>query len=133
MMFCGLIISPMIIMGLTGVFLATTYYTDCKELKPTTRDKSQKIAEDFLLRCPTFQFDGIYDSIKLSVVDVMPRLHCWKFTFTFNCRQSGYGNRNGQNLLPIPEQHRISITIENGNIAAATIDDIWDEIKQQTL
>jgi hypothetical protein len=132
-MFYGMIIPPIIIMGVTGIVLATSYVTDHKEFRPATREKSQKIAEDFLLECPTYKCDGLRDSIKLSVINVLPQMHCWKFIFTFDCRQPGYGNRYGQKLLQITTQHRLTITVENGQITCSTIDGTWDELLQQPI
>ena len=100
---------------------------------PATREKSEKTARLFLLECPTFIFDGIRDSVRLSVIDILPQLHCWKFTYSFDCRQPGYGNRKGHRLLPFLAEHRIAITVKNGTISEAIIDDIWDELHQEML
>ena len=131
-MFFKILISPLIT-GFTGIVFPAYHLSERKELNPATKERSQGIAEDFLFTCSTFKYDGIRDSVRLSIIDVLPQLHCWRFTFVFKCRQSGYGNRQGQKLLQIPERHRITITVENGKVTDAVIDDVWDEMTQRSL
>jgi hypothetical protein len=131
-MFFRILNRPMMT-GFTGVEFPVNNCVNQKNMNPVTKERSLAIAEDFIRECPTFTYDGIHESVRLSIIDVLPQLHCWRFTFIFNCRHSGYGNRNGQRLLQMPERHRISITVESGIITDAVIDEIWNEIQQRSL
>lgn len=132
-MFYRKIISSEDTTGLTDIGLAITDVQTIEKIAPTTRDRSEKIARSFLLECPTFIFDGIRSSVGLTVIEVLSQLHSWKFTFTFDCRQPGYGNRKGHRLLNFLAEHRIAITTKNGIITEAIVDDVWDELQQEML
>jgi hypothetical protein len=131
-MFFKIMNRPMIT-GFTGIEFPVNNCINQKNMNPVTKERSLAIAEDFLRDCPTFKYDGIHDSVRLSIIDVLPQLHCWRFTFIFSCRHSGYGNRQGQRLLHMQERHRISVTIESGIITDAVIDDTWNEMQQRSL
>jgi hypothetical protein len=127
------ILNEPMITGFTCIEFPAKNCINQKNLIPVTKERSLAIAEDFLRECSTFKYDGIHDSVRLSIIDVLPQLHCWRFTFVFSCRHSGYGNRQGQRLLQMQERHRICITVENGIITDAVIDNVWNEMQQRSL
>lgn len=122
-----------LMLGLTGLVLSTASLTDMNIEHTVSRETSQQIALNFTLRCPTFKFDGITETVQLTRIDVMPGSYCWKFTFEFDCRQAGYGNRMGQMLAQVTTHHRLETSVMQGMITSARIDGMWDELNQKLL
>ena len=93
----------------------------------------QKIAINFVKNSPTFIFDGIEDTLELvdseELEDTITRI----YTYEFQSRHAGYGDRAGQMLLQVITPHEAVITIFNGEITSAVIDEKWDMINQKML
>ena len=104
----------------------------CKETPPDEQ-ASQKIARDFLVNAPTFKFDGIKNSLKLTATDTLRSPYNWEFTYQFECSHSGYGDRSGQNLLQVITPHTAMIRVIQGKVVEAIIDNKWDELEQTLL
>ena len=98
-----------------------------------TKEESRQIALDYLTNSPTFQFDGVADSIEL--VEVMDAFcpYCWGYVFEFDSAHSGYGDRSGQALAQVITNHKMIVSVSNGNVDGATIDDFWDVEKQSEI
>lgn len=95
---------------------------------------SRVMAEEFLKRTPTMVFDGILSSINLDTIDrCEPPDTCFTFHFSFKSKHPGYGDRGGQVLEQVVTQHQIRITVEQGLITRAVIDEKWDEMAQRYL
>jgi len=98
-----------------------------------SEEESRRMAEDFVRNSPTFQFDGIEGSLKL-VETLYPDIETtWQFIFQFESRQAGYGDRTGQILAEVITPHKAIITIEQGEITNAIMDDKWDMMIQRIL
>jgi hypothetical protein len=66
----------------------------------------RELAEDFVRNNPTFVFDGIEESLILTETmyllkenkpgspETLSKIHGWLFTFKFESRHAGYGNRS---------------------------------------
>jgi hypothetical protein len=85
------------------------------------RDEAVKIAESHLLTCETFRFDGIKSSVTVdTVVSVQSG---WRIRLNFSCAHPGYGDRTGQLLLQVISPHQIQITVQEGKVSSAIIDE----------
>ena len=100
-------------------------------IKEVSQEESRRIAEEFLRNSPTFAFDGIEDTLRL-VDTLRPRCpYCWAFIFEFESRHAGYGDRTGQALAQVITPHQASISVEQGEVKFAVMDDKWDMLSQK--
>ena len=51
----------------------------------------------------------------------------------FVSRHGGYGDRTGQIVIQALTHHTIAVTIEDGKVISAIIDEKWDEVHQKSL
>jgi hypothetical protein len=103
--------------------IATTY----------TESAARQMAEQFVRNSPTFQFDGIEEGLTL-VETLYPDIEdAWQFVFQFESRQAGYGDRTGQMLAEVITPHEAIITVEQGEVKNAVMDEKWDILKQQMI
>ena len=93
-----------------------------------TEAESKEIARDFVENSPTYQFDGFDLEYNQTVVLRCP--YCWMFVFDFKSRHAGYGNRTGQVLAQVITPHTAVVTVINGTITSAILDDRWDMLTQ---
>ncbi len=101
-----------------------------------------QIAENFIKDSPTFVFDGIPDSMKLTDIvthsggvsgKTVEELVEREFYYEFDSSHSGYGDRTGQIVLEVITHHSVVIRIEGSEIVSAAMDGKWDMIKQEKL
>lgn len=97
-----------------------------------TEDEAATNAKSFLVNGPTFRFDGIESSVQIAKAEKIAR-DVWIVTLSFECRHSGYGDRVGQMLLQVITPHTMDLRIDKGEIVAAIIDGVWDELRQRYL
>jgi hypothetical protein len=64
--------------------------------KQMFKEESQRIAEKSVKNSPTFTFDGIEDTLRLTGTLTARCPCCWVVTFEFHSRHAGYGDRTGQ-------------------------------------
>jgi len=103
-------------------------------IKEFSREESQQIAEEFVKNSPTFMFDGIEETLKLTeTLPPVVTLSGWQFAFEFDSRHAGYGDRTGQVLAQVITPHQAVIVVEQGKVTHAVIDEKWDMIKQQEI
>lgn len=98
-----------------------------------SQEESQRIAEEFMRNSPTFVFDGIKDTLALIDTTALRCPYCWQFTFEFESRHAGYGDRTGQALAQVITPHRATITVVQGEIIYAVMDGKWNMIDQKLL
>ncbi len=98
---------------------------------------AQNIAEDFIRNSSTFRFDGIEGSIKLVKTDpgFTSVFRSWSYTFEFQTRHPGHGDRTGQFLAQVITTHNATILVnmEKGTVVIATCDNTWDMINEKDL
>ena len=96
-----------------------------------------RAAEKFIESHPTYSFDGIHDSLKLEVSNVRKSIPpVITINGTFTSTHLGYGDRTGNKHEKINEHtvHKVHIIVSQVNkIHLATLDGIWDEIKQKSV
>jgi hypothetical protein len=94
----------------------------------------RQIALDHLINGPTFSFDGIMDSIKIIDIYTMesfPEQHV--VIISFDTSHAGWGDREGTFIAQVVTSHVIKITIVEGKVVSAVIDDKWDELEQDVI
>lgn len=94
-------------------------------------EESRRIAEEAVKNAPTYKFDGFDLEFKGS--ETLRCLACWEFTFSFQSRAAGYGDRTGQMLAQVITPHTIRVTIDNGKITSLVTDRTFDELNQKFL
>lgn len=98
-----------------------------------TEEAARQIAENFVRNSPTFAFDGIVESLEL-VETLYPDIEqAWSFVFHFESRQAGYGDRTGQKLAQVITPHEAMVTVEQGKVKTALMDNKWDMVNQKML
>ncbi len=81
---------------------------------------------------PTYTYDG-FDLEQKAVrkPEDLACSDCYEFDFSFNSRQGGYGNREGEMLIQVITPHLMTVTVEGGRVVKAITDDIFDEISEE--
>ena len=92
------------------------------------------VALVFLKNGATFKFDGIPETLIIGETLILESYPVqYVVTITFNSRYAGYGDRTGQMLIQVITHHTARVTIVNGDVVSATLDDVWDELNQEEL
>jgi len=107
--------------------------TELNASKQLTKEGSQQIALEFVKNSPTFVFDGIEDTLQLTDSIEVSIPYTWTFVIKFESAHAGYGDRTGRMLAEVITPHEVSITVEQGEIVYATMDNVWDMINQKEL
>jgi len=96
-----------------------------------TEQESERIALEFVRSSPTFSFDGISDTLRLTGSEAAGP-NRWRFHFTFQCRHAGYGNRSGMVMAEVITAHQAEVVVEEGKVVYAVLDGRWDMLKQES-
>ena len=102
-------------------------------LKQLSKDASRNIALEFIKQSPTFVFDGIEDTLKFTNDIAISIPFTWTFVFQFDSAHAGYGDRTEGMLAQVITPHEVSVTIEQGEIVYASMDNKWNMINQMEL
>lgn len=96
-----------------------------------TEEESLNIAREFVVNSSTYKFDGE----ELRHVETIPGecSTCWVFVFEFTSRHAGYGDRSKQMLIQVMTKHTAKVTVENGKVMSAVLDDVWDMINEEMI
>jgi len=96
------------------------------------RNEALGVAQRFVVTTPTFAFDGDVNTLDTKHVDILETSPTsYLIQFTFDSANSGYGNRDGQNLSGITTPHKIEIVVSEGMVISAVTDEQWDELNHQ--
>lgn len=99
-----------------------------------TEGESRNIARTFVKNSATYQFDGFSLEYKDTLYpDIAGCENCYTFVFGFESRHSGYGNRTGQMLAQVITPHEAHVTVEDGRVRSANLDDKWDMVEQREI
>jgi hypothetical protein len=98
-----------------------------------TEEQSRQTALDYVTASPTYTFDGMADTLKLAGGKATRDGASYTFTYEFESRHAGYGDRTGQALAQVITPHQAVITVENGNVTSAVMDGTWDMRTQAAL
>ncbi len=97
-------------------------------------EESQAIAENFVKNEATFVFDGLPDTLRLTSTSVTANQpERFIFTFEFDCRQAGYGDRTGQMLAQVITHHQAIVSVAHGEVTSATMNNQLDMLQQKPL
>ena len=96
---------------------------------PVGTPASIQAAEGFVRNSPTFRFDGIEETFKLEssrAIEFCPG--CYEYTFYFESRHPGVGDRTGvQPLRDIITPHRVVVNMTyETNVVMGVMDESWD-------
>jgi hypothetical protein len=121
------------LMILSMILVPSTIYA-LQMTNVTTEKSPDEIAFNWLINAPTFNFDGVPDSVKvvdswLAMTFAAPSF--WGVEIEFDCQHEGYGDRTGLVLAEVITRHRAIIHVTEGVVSLAQIDDQWDELKQR--
>jgi len=97
-------------------------------------DDSVQIAVYFVKNSPTYQYDGMDGTLKVvehRILESYPVQNV--IIITFDSSHAGYGDRTGQILAQVVTRHRVSVTVVEGNVVHAVIDEYWDELNQREV
>jgi hypothetical protein len=107
--------------------------TEVSPFKQMSEEESRRIAEEFVRNSPTFVFDGIEDTLRVIDTITLRCPYCWQFTFEFDSRHAGYGDRTGQALAQVITHHIAQITVDMGEVKSAVMDGSWDMLNQEII
>lgn len=98
-----------------------------------TENEARQRAENFVSNSPTYNFDGNRASLEL-VETLFPDIeNTWQFVFRFLSTHAGWGDRTGQPLLEVITWHEATITVQQGEVTNAVMDNKWDMVNQRML
>lgn len=98
-----------------------------------TQEESQLIARDFVIKEPTFAFDGMVDTLELVETITLRCPYCWEFVYEFDCAAAGYGNRTDLIVAQVITPHSARVTVQGGVVTSAAMDGKWDMIGQKSI
>ena len=119
-------------LSVTLIFTSAAIYTNAEYNK--NQLSVEKSAYGFLIKSPTFVYDGIIESIEIIetyTIETYPIQYT--VVISFNTSHAGWGNREGTHTAQIITPHVIKINIVEVKVIEATIDDVWDEINQKQV
>jgi hypothetical protein len=89
----------------------------------------KELAEGWIRGAPTYRYDGSGLELVRHVQEKSyPVRHV--LTYNFTSSHAGYGNRSDQVTAQVITEHTIKVTIVDGNVLSAIIDEKWDEMGQ---
>jgi hypothetical protein len=99
-----------------------------------TEQAAVKAATRFLSEAPTYSWDGVEGSIRvLDSYKTQTPDAVWTVVIEFTCAHAGYGDRSGQMVATVVTDHVITVTVKDGSVVGAVVDDVWEELRQTTV
>ena len=100
--------------------------------KTDTAAMSLDVATWFVKSSPTFDFDGMEETLKIEVVAVRESYpEQYEIEATYSSRHAGYGDRTDMVLAQVITLHTLNMVVSSGNVVSAIIDEEWDELNQK--
>lgn len=91
-----------------------------------TKEGNALLATNFVKNEATYKFDGMPQTFKLTGTAQLQCAYCWGFTFEYQSRNSGYGDRKDAAVNTVITNHTAAISMEKGDITSAVLDGVWD-------
>ncbi len=107
--------------------------TESTPVQQMNEEAARELAGKFVKGEATFKFDGMDDTFKLVDTTTLRTPYAWLFTFRFDSRHAGYGDRTGQMVAQVITPHTAVITVIRGEVITAVMDEQWDMLKQQLV
>lgn len=127
-------LSVIIALLVAGAFPALSLYAWQTRSGGYTEEGAVNVAVHFLKNSPTYKFDGIPETLKVIDTRILESLPVqYVVTIAFDSRHAGYGDRTGQVLAQVITPHEIVITVVEGEVIRAVVDDKWDELNQREI
>jgi hypothetical protein len=127
-------LSVVIALLVAGAFPALSLYAWQTRSGGYTVEGAVNVAVRFLKNSPTYKFDGIPDTLKVMDTRILESFPVqYVVTITFDSRHAGYGDRTGQVLAQVITPHEIVITVVEGEVTRAVVDDKWDELNNREI
>ena len=98
-----------------------------------TEEQAEDIARDLIEKCPTFLYDGLRESLKLVSTEKLEGENIWRFTYVFECRHAGYGDRSDQMVAEVLTRHEAVVTVKENMVEKAVLDGEWNIRTQSTI
>lgn len=98
---------------------------------PGEEPNQELIAREFLMRTDTYQFDG--SQLLLTNTRIGETSDETLFTYTFQSRYSGYGDRDPDRVVIMNQDHTAKITVMGEEVTSAVIDDYWNALTGEEL
>ena len=126
-----------IVLSLISITVLLSYDFDGSQnnFDGINEDNSQKIIDltkQFITTSPTFAFDGIVDSLEIKIISADTYESKYFLEGKFKTLHTGYGDRTNLELSKDITLHIIEISVVDGQIISAVIDNQWDELNQIT-
>ena len=97
------------------------------DLFKKTQIETKDVAEKWIMeKSPTYVFDGVnlvFIENKKGSCET-----CSLFSFSFESRHGGYGNRDGLTLTQVVTPHAIEVETKDGMITRAVVDGKYNEL-----
>ncbi len=122
-----------LLLFITGSNIAWAERIDLSFKEIMSKIRSQQIAKEFVIESPTFLFDGIPFSLRLTETLTNDCSNCWTITVEFSCLHTGYGDRSRTAQTPLITPHTATIIIDQYEIIQADLDGYWDMLTQETM
>ncbi len=97
------------------------------------REQALSSAKTTMEQDSTFRFDGIKESLKLAGEKSLDDGKTWEFTYAFESRYPGFGDRAGKIMAAVITPHKARIVVKGGTITEAVIDEQWDILAQRMI
>lgn len=97
------------------------------------RERALSSAKTIVEQDSTFRFDGIKESLKLAGEKSLEEGKTWEFTYVFESRYPGYGERSGRVMAAVITPHKARIVVKGGIVTEALIDEQWDMLGQKMI
>ncbi|MBI4094968.1 MAG: hypothetical protein HY435_02125 [Candidatus Liptonbacteria bacterium] len=93
---------------------------------------AREIAQEWVkTSAPTYLFDGY--NLTHEAEGPLPCPDCYEFVFSFDSRNAGFGNREGEVLATVITPHVTVVTVQNGKVTDAVTDRVYDELRNEVL
>jgi hypothetical protein len=97
-----------------------------------TEEQAEDIARDLIEKSPTFLHDGLRETLKLDGIEKLDE-NTWSFTYIFECRHAGYGDRSDQVVAEVLTPHEAVVTVKENKVEKAVLDGEWNIRTQSTI
>jgi hypothetical protein len=88
------------------------------------------IARLTVMSDPTYVFDGMGETLKFDIDNSSDPVIA---TAEFTSSHAGYGNRSDMMVAEVLTPHKCILTISQGKVQSAIMDDVWDMVAGKEL
>jgi hypothetical protein len=96
----------------------------------TDMEEAEQIARAFVLQSSTYRYDG--SNLRL-IGATMGRGDHYVFTYTYQSSHAGYGDRSDGASATAMTDHTIVVTVQDGRVTSAEVDEMYDELNRQVI